>query len=257
MKKLSLVILTACSMFAFGQNISDYKYISLPAKFETFKEDFGLGEMLTKTLKGKNYTVIPADKLQWPTEAQNNPCNVLLADIVNDSGFLRNKVQVQFKDCQNKVVKSIKGASSIKEFKEGFQDALKQTYSSISPANPVNQANTNSISNTSTNINTDTAVSATKEIDITNRNSGDNNAIKFSNGKQELIRIQVDNKQFILVGQNSSSPFATFRTTTKEDVFRVKLQNGESTLGYYENGNIVIEMPLSNGDYAKEVFSKR
>ena len=251
MKKLSLVILTACSMFAFGQKLSDYKYISLPVKFETFNDDFQLGEMLTKTLRSKNYTVISADKFQWPSDAQSNPCNVLMADILNDSGFLRNKVLVQFKDCNNKVVSSIKGASSIKDFKEGFQDALKQTYVSISPANPINQTN-----NSNTPIAAAT-VSATKEIDITNKSPEDNNAIKFSNGKQELIRIQVDNKQFILVGQNSSSPFATFRTTTKDDVFRVKLQNGEWTLGYYENGNIVIEMPLSNGDYAKEVFSKR
>lgn len=256
MKKLSLIILTACSMLAFGQKVSDYKYISLPVKFETFKEDFQLGELLTKTLRSKNYTVISSDKFQWPAEAQNNPCNVLIADIINDSGLLRNKILVQFKDCNNKVVSSIKGASSIKDFKEGYQDALKQTYVSISPANPINQTSPVNNSNSSTVSNT-TSTSAMKEIDITNRSPADNNAVKFSNGKVELIRIQVDNHQFILVSQNSSSPFATFKTTTKDDVFRVKLQNGESTLGYYENGNIVIEIPQSNGEYIKEVFSKK
>jgi hypothetical protein len=35
-------------MFAFGQKVSDYKYISLPSKFTTFKEDFGLGEVTQK-----------------------------------------------------------------------------------------------------------------------------------------------------------------------------------------------------------------
>ncbi|WP_090002363.1 hypothetical protein [Chryseobacterium taichungense] len=251
MKKLSFVILTACSMLAFGQKVSDYKYISLPAKFETFKEDFGLADLLTKTLRSKNYTVIPTDKLQWPADAQANPCNVLMAAVLNDSGFLRNKVMLQFKDCHDKVVSSIKGASNIKDFKEGYQDALKQTFISISPSNPVNQTNTIV---TQTNI-TEKAVSAPSNT--VSSTAMDNSAVRFSNGKTELQKIQIDNQQFILVAQNSSSPFATFKATTKADVFRVKLQNGESTLGYYENGNIVIEIPQSNGEYTKEIFAKR
>ncbi len=250
MKKLSLVILSVCSMLAFGQKVSDYKYISLPAKFETFKEDFGLNELFTKTLRSKNYTVIPADKLQWPAEAKDNPCNVLMGDVKDDSGFLRNKVLVQFKDCNDKVVSSIKGASSIKDFKEGFQDALKQTFVSISPANPINHAGGTKVQET---------VAATQVTTATNTASSapDNSALKFSNGKMDLQKIQIDNNQFILVNSNSSSPFATFKATTKSDVFRVKMQNGDSTLGYYENGNIVIEIPQSNGEYAKEIFSKK
>ncbi|WP_294225055.1 hypothetical protein [uncultured Chryseobacterium sp.] len=246
MKKISLVIVTACSVFAFGQKVPDYKYISVPSKFATFKkEDYGLGEMLIKTLRNKNYTVIPEDKLQWPAEAQSNPCNVLAADIINDSGFLRNKVLLQFKDCHDKVISSAKGTSNIKEYKEGYQDALKQTFVSISPANPISR-----IAEPHSGVQ-DVAVTA-QLVD-----TADQSAVKFSNGKTELQKIQIDALQFILVGNNSSSPFATFKATTKNDVFRVKLQNGESTLGYYENGNIVIEMPQANGNYTKEIFSKK
>lgn len=247
MKKLTLVILTACSMLAFGQKVSDYKYISLPVKFETFKEDFGLADLLTKTLRSKNYTVIPSDKLQWPAEAQANPCNILMADVVNDSGFLRNKVLLQFKDCNSKVISSAKGASNIKDFKEGYQDALKQTFVSVSPANPVNNP---IVAQTSVQ---ETAVSA-QSVNKVSSAVTDNSAVRFSNGKIDLQKVQIDNAQFILVNSGSSSPFATFKTTTKSDVFRVKLQNGESTLGYYENGNIVIEIPQSNGEYIKEIF---
>lgn len=251
MKKISLIILTASSMLAFGQKVSDYKYISLPSKLETFKEDFGLNDLLTKTLRSKNYTVIPSDKLQWPAEAQSNPCNVLMADIINDSGFLRNKVLVQFKDCNDKVVSSIKGASNIKEYKEGYQDALKQTFVSISPANPTAQP--------ASPVKVQETVTANSTQVVTNSSSSsvDNTVLKFSNGKMDLQKIQIDNSQFILVNSNSSSPFATFKATTKSDVFRVKLQNGESTLGYYENGNIVIEIPVSGGEYGKEIFYKK
>ncbi|MCA6068827.1 hypothetical protein JI747_016790 [Chryseobacterium sp. RG1] len=248
MKKLSLVVLTVSSMFMFGQKTSDYRYISLPAKFTSFKEDFGLGELLAKTLKNKNYIIVPTDKLQWPSEAKDNPCNVLLADIINDSSFLRNKIVVTFKDCNDKEIQSIKGTSNIKEYKEGYQDALKQTYSLISPTKSIdhNQIVTKT-------------VNATEEK-ITSNNSlvsENNSAQNFSNGKIDLQKIQIDRSQFILANPNSSSPFATFKTTTKNDVFRVKLQNGESTLGYFENGNIVIEIPQTNGEYTKEVFSKK
>ncbi len=237
-------------MLAFGQKVSDYKYISLPAKFLTFKkEDYGLGEMLTKALKSKNYIVISEDKLQWPAEAQSNPCNVLTADVVNDSGLLRNKVLLQFKDCNDKVISSTKESSNIKEYKEGFQDALKQTFVSISPASPVSQ------------VAAAVAVAAQESSvpvePVASSAPAENTAVRFSNGKMDLQKIQIDASQFILVGNNSSSPFATFKATTKNDVFRVKLQNGESTLGYYENGNIVIEMPQGNGNYTKEVFSKK
>lgn len=236
-------------MLAFGQKVSDYKYISIPVKFETFKEDFGLADLLTKTLRSKNYTVIPSDKLRWPAEAQANPCNVLMADVVNDSGFLRNKVLLQFKDCNSKVISSAKGASNIKDFKEGYQDALKQTFVSVSPANPVNNPTV-----AQTNVQ-ETAVSAQSANNLPSM--VDNSAVRFSNGKIDLQKVQIDNTQFILVNSGSSSPFATFKTTTKSDVFRVKLQNGESTLGYYENGNIVIEILQPNGEYIKEIFVKK
>ncbi|MDR6158808.1 hypothetical protein QF023_002324 [Chryseobacterium sp. SLBN-27] len=252
MKKLSLVILTACSIFAFGQKVSDYQYISIPSKFESFKQDYGLADMLAKTLKSKNYTIIPSDKLQWPAEAQANPCNVLMADVVNDSGLLRNKVLLQFKDCNDKIISSVKGASNIKEFKEGFQDALKQTFVSVSPSSPV--AQTMAVNATTATI---SSVAETKEAESASSASSDNNAVKFSNGKADLMKVQLDSNQFILVNSNSSSPYATFKTTTKADVFRVKLQNGEATLGYYENGNIVIEMPKANGEYYKEIFVKK
>lgn len=238
-------------MLAFGQKVSDYKYISLPVKFETFKEDFGLADLLTKTLRSKNYTVIPSDKLQWPAEAQANPCNVLMADVVNDSGFLRNKVLLQFKDCNSKVISSAKGASSIKDFKEGYQDALKQTFVSLSPANPITQPVIAQVNVQETEVTAQPVDNNRTSVPV------DNSAVRFTNGKTDLQKIQIDNTQFILVNSNSSSPFATFKTTTKSDVFRVKLQDGESTLGYYENGNIVIEILQPNGEYIKEIFVKK
>ena len=79
-------------------------------------------------------------------------------------------------------------------------------------------------------------------------------AESYTNGKVNLQKVQISKDQFILVSSSSSVPFATFKNTAKADVYRVTLENGTSTLGYTENGNLVIEIPTSDGDFKKEVF---
>lgn len=251
MKKLSVFVFTICSMVVFGQKVSDYKYISIPDKFPSFKQDndFGLGDFLAKALKGKKYVTLQGDKDQWPSESKgDNSCNTLKADILDDSSFLRNKVVLQFKDCHDKVLQSIKASSTIKDYKEGFQDALRQTIVNVPVSNPV------AIVNHVEEVKAEPVSTASSPVENTPV-STENTAKKYSNGKLNLQKVQIDGSQFILVGSESSVPYATFKATTKKDVFRVKLENGSSTIGYFENGNIVIEIPQSNGEYAKEVFS--
>lgn len=250
MKKFPIIIAAFCITFSYAQKVSDYKYIALAEKFTGFKNDiYGLDTALSKALKAKQYVVVTGNKNNWPSEVNSNPCSVLNADVINDSGFLKNKIILEFKDCNNKVIESHKASTSIKEFEAGYQDALRQALVKIPVSNPVNM-----IQQTQS-----AAVEATVVASVANENSSvsESKAEKFSNGKVNLQKIQIDNSQFILVEGNSSVPFATFKTTTKRDVFRVKLNSGNSTIGYYENGNIVIEIPMSNGEYSKEIFTSK
>lgn len=237
-------------MLSYAQKVSDYQYIAIAEKFESFKnENYGLDTFLAKSLKSKKYTVLPANRGQWPAEANENPCNVLNADVINDSGFLRNKVILEFKDCNNKVIASQKASSSIKEFKEGFTDALSRALVAVPVSNPVE--------NKTTFQSEASAAEIIKEAPHKNEAVAQNNgAEKYSNGKLNLQKIQLGSGQFILADGNSSVPFATFRETTKKDVFRVKLSSGASTIGYYENGNLIIEIPKNNDEYSKETFSE-
>ncbi|WP_426475136.1 hypothetical protein [Chryseobacterium balustinum] len=245
MKKLSVIISSFCVMLSYAQKVSDYKYVVVPSSFESFKKNnYGLSAFLTKNMKAKQYVVLSENRGQWPEEANVNPCSVLNADVINDSNFLRNKIILEFKDCNNKVVSSQKGITSIKEYEEGFKDALSDTFARIPVANPIqiteykkeNQA-------------TEAVPQVSEQKPQTSR------AEKYSNGKLSLQKIQIDASQFILVDGNSSVPFATFKETTKKDVFRVKLGSGESTTGYFENGNLVIEISKGNDEYSKEVFA--
>ncbi|MNU32659.1 hypothetical protein D3C71_212100 [compost metagenome] len=236
-------------MLSYAQKVSDYKYVVVPSSLESFKKNnYGLSAFLTKSLKSKQYVVISENRGQWPEEANVNPCSVLNADLVNDSSFLRNRIILEFKDCNSKVISSEKGNSSIKEYEEGFKDALSKALVNISISKPVE----NTTFKQEVQVVKETVQETPK---VSEQKSQASKAEKYSNGKLSLQKIQIDASQFILVDGNSSVPFATFKETTKKDVFRVKLGSGESTTGYYENGNLVIEIPKGNDEYSKEVFA--
>ena len=248
MKKFSTIIAAVCFTFSYAQKVSDYKYIALPEKFTGFKNNlYKMDILLAKTLKQKQYIVVSGNRSQWTDEANSNPCSILNADVINDSGFLRNKVILEFKDCNGKVIASQKASTSIKEFEEGFQDALKQALVAVPVSFPKNME-------TAMNVQ-EVHAEPVKEISIQKASGSPEKSGKYTNGKLSLQKIQLDDSQFILVEENGGVPYATFKSTSKNDTFKVKLKSGESTLGYYENGNIVIEMPKGNDDFTKEVFT--
>lgn len=241
---LSVFLLVAIN----AQTVGDYKYVMIPSEFATLKENYGMDTILRNSLKSKKYIVLSAEKSNWPNDALINPCKILNADILNEKSLLRNKISLQFKDCNNKIIYSEKSSSTIKEFEPGFQDAMRQAAAKIPVSNPANTSVGTASANETIAMQTTNSAANSKAQDVKK------SAQKYSKGNLTLQKIQIDESQFILVDGNSSVPFATFKTTAKNDVFRVKLASGESTLGYYENGNIVIEIPLNTGDFVKEVF---
>ncbi|WP_260446632.1 hypothetical protein [Chryseobacterium lactis] len=247
MKKISMFVLAVCSTMAFAQKVSDYKYVMIPEKFQTFKNSYGLEASLAKALQGKKYEILPEAMDKWPTVARNNSCNVVTAEVVNDKNLFTNKVILQFKDCNKKVIFESKGRSDIKEFEEGFADALKEALTKVGVSSPVEMLPSRTPDAAQTVVHNTTAEPSTS--------SAAPAANAYSNGKSDLQKIQVDANQFILAKSGSSVPFAVFKATSKKDVFLVKLADGNTTIGYFENGNIVIDMPLGDGRYSKEVFA--
>lgn len=237
-------MMAVCSTMAFAQKVSDYKYVAVPEKFETFKEDYGLKNFFTKAMTGKKYIILPAIKNNWPAEAKNNFCNVVSADILNDKSLFKNKLIVQFKDCNNNMILESKGGSKIKEFEEGLQEALKEALIKVSISNPV------ALLPAANNINAAQNSSQSEPVVSTTAPEASN----YSNGKLDLQKIQIDPNQFILAKSGSSVPFAVFKATSKSSVFLVKTADGNTTIGYFENGNIVIDIPQADGRYSKEVF---
>lgn len=255
MKKLSILMLAICSTAVFGQKVSDYKYISIPEEFTTFKGDsYGLENALAKALKSKNYIVLPAIIDQWPSEAKDNSCNVLNANVLNVKSLLSNKLMLEFKDCNNKVILESKGSSNIKEFEEGLAEALKVALIKVSTSNPVAMLPAKNQNPSTESISKPVQTST---IEVASTSSIIPAAGNYSNGNVTVQKIQIDANQFILAKSGSSVPFAIFKTTSKKDIFIVKLADNNMTIGYFENGNIVIDMPQTDGKYSKETFAAK
>ncbi|MFZ4931330.1 hypothetical protein [Chryseobacterium sp. Mn2064] len=247
MKKISMLVLAICSTGVFAQKVSDYKYVFIPEKFQTFKKSsFGLEAALAKALQGKKYEVLTESMDKWPSEARNNTCNVLNAEVLNDKSLFTNKIILQFKDCNKNVILESKGSSDIKEFEEGFADALKQSLTKVSISNPVAMLPARAAETSQVAQNNTVSEPATT--------SAPPSSNSFSNGKTDVQKIEIDAHQFILAKSGSSVPFASFKATSKKEVFIVKLADGSTTIGYFENGNIVIDIPQADGRFSKEVF---
>ena len=255
MKKIIAIAATFCISLGYAQNVSEYQYIVIPKVFTGFeKKDYKLDQTFIKILKSKKYVPIQENTSEWEAIFRDNPCNLLKADILDDSSWTKNKVNVQFKDCDNKIVNEFKAGSLIKDYEEGYQDALVNSLKTLPTSSPLQhsdkQPKKEMVKQTPVYQEEVKKDPVRREDKVVTNSSN-----TFSNGKSSYQKIQIDDNQFILAEANSSIPFATFRATAKKDVYRVKLKTGENTLGYIEKGNIIIEMPKANGDFVNETFS--
>lgn len=246
MKKLSSIILIAAFTIASGQAINDFEYIYVPKELEKKINEYDLDKILIKNLNSKKYKTIQDNVENWPTELQFNKCLVAKANILDDSSFLRNKIKVQFKDCNDKVILEAKGTSSEKDYNLGFKDALSQSLKTIPLSSPK------------------ALTAVTQQAGQVSQNTGGKSvellvtkAELYTNGSQTYQRINLEEGQFILANTNSPAPFASFKETAKKDVYRVRLQNGASTIGYLENNNIVIEIINPDDTISKEIFQRK
>ena len=271
MKKIAGLLLTTCFVAAYGQSISEFKYVNVPAEFEKSMNKYDLNKRLVNGLKGKNYAVVQGDMASWPAELRSEPCQVAVATVLDDSNMLRNRVKIQFKDCNGKVLGEMKGNSMEKDYEPGFQEALAGALRLVPTSNGTGNIQI-AQQTASPSAGKKVVVEEVKLAPVggevsysegtrsngfgSTSNNSTNGGENYSNGSVNVQRINLGANQFILTSPNSSTPYATFTETGKAGTYRVKLSNGGSGLGYFENGNLVIEIPKGD-DFQKEVFQKR
>ena len=266
MKKILQILTLLLITFFYGQQVSDYQYIYIPEKFnDQDVNKYGLNDLLQLKLKQKKFTVITESKEKWPAELLQNPCQILTADLLNTSNMFKNKLKVEFKNCDNKTIGSVDGISSIKEFEPGMREALEVAAKKIPVSAPVEKSKTLKKEETANQVEIvkkdSPVVAETKKAQIVpapkTEATASQKAEVYSNGSLTLTKIFLTNGEFILVNPNNSVPYATFKPSTKKEVYRVQLGNGASTLGYLEDGKIVVELADSDGSFRKEIFERK
>ena len=234
----------------YGQQISDYHYILIPDTFANSKANrYDLDKLLSAQLQAKKFIVINENSPE-----SKNLCEYLKAEISDTGNMLTNKVQIEFKDCYNKSLAILDGKSRSKDIEEGMQDALKNAMINIPLSNPVKNAT--AVQKESAPINTqkeEKTENIASQISTTNTTEKAN---VYSNGTLSLNKIFLSNGEFILADPNSSAPYGIFKPSTKKDTYRVQLQDGTTTLGYLEDGEIIVEIPNADGSFKKEIFAE-
>lgn len=261
MKRWVSLAFVFCLTLGYAQSVSDYEYIYVPQKFKDFEPNkYNLNTLLKKALEKKNYKVIQEEFQNWPKVLKLNPCLVAIAELKDNSTMLRTKVILQFTDCKKTLLLETKTSSLEKDYDLGFQDALNLSMAKVPASLPHPNNLSSGVKETvKENIPVPVDQKAIQEVKKEEAPLANEpkKAETYSNGKLNLQKVQISDSQFILVNSSSSVPFATFKTTTKKEVYRVQLENGTSTLGYLENGNVVIEIPDTDGSYQKAVFDKK
>jgi len=114
-------------------NFDAYKYIVVANKFDFLKEaDQYQTSSLTKfLLKKKGFEVFLSDE-KLPEDLTQNRCLSLFASVKDESGMLSIKNLIEIKDCFDRVVYTSKiGKSKIKDYKKGYQDAIREAYETM------------------------------------------------------------------------------------------------------------------------------
>lgn len=130
---ITIVFFTALS----AQNsINNYKYVIVPTMFNFQKSEnqFRINTLTKLLLEEAGFTAAYENNL--PADYNNNVCNSLKVDVVNESSMFSTKLKVVFKDCRNNVVfTSEEGKSKIKSFEPAYQEALREAFKSVKALN--------------------------------------------------------------------------------------------------------------------------
>tara|TARA_R110002073_G_scaffold336208_1_gene530914 strand:- start:49729 stop:50562 length:834 start_codon:yes stop_codon:yes gene_type:complete len=137
MKSRSLIlaaIFCLCTTLFYAQNsIDGYKYVIVPKQynFQKSQDQYQLNALVKFLFDKEGFQTV------FSTEAKAqdlavNPCLALTAMVKNNSNMFTTKVVLELLNCHNEVVfTSEEGKSKIKEYKRGYQEAIRNAFQSV------------------------------------------------------------------------------------------------------------------------------
>lgn len=132
MKKLifAAVFYMGCVVSVSAQELEEYQYVRVPEKFDFLdgENEHQLNALTAFLFEKFGFTALYKE----PTPEGVEPCDLLYADVHNESGIFRSKLYVTLENCNNETVFTSKmGTSREKDFKTSFHEALRNAFESI------------------------------------------------------------------------------------------------------------------------------
>ncbi|MBT8312219.1 MAG: hypothetical protein HKP23_05210, partial [Flavobacteriaceae bacterium] len=130
-----LITVLILSGFCIGnaQNeLSAYKYVIVPTKFEGFKKEnqYQTSTLIKYLLVERGINAVYEDAL--PADLYLDKCLGVTAMLVNESGTFTTKAHIAFQDCQlQEVYRTKTGNSKIKDYKGAFQEVIREAFESL------------------------------------------------------------------------------------------------------------------------------
>jgi hypothetical protein len=236
MKKIILLFILITN-YAFSQSVNDYQSVIVPIKFDFLKSDdqYKLNT-LTKLLLQKYGFKVYFSSEEIPSNVDNQRCNFLYADVINDSGILMTKLKVALKDCRGQLLFETQfGSSREKNFAAGYNQALRDAGKSFDKLDyKYNGKNSN----------------ITQETPLTNQIETKPTSNSVLPESSELFYFAQPTSNGFQVVNNEPKVILRLFNTSQKNVFIAEIdtlkgivifKNGQWFFEYYENGKLISE----------------
>jgi len=240
---IAALFFAALSTTQAQDKVNEYKYIILPQNLSGFENNqFKLKNRLNQLLKDKNYTTVSYIQANWPEDLKNNPCLGATVDARKKRALTTNNLIVDFKNCHNLVIGEFEGKSHIKEFEEGFQEALKLAINTLPISTPKEINHTQNLTPTETIAPVTTSAVISEQTTL---NPSQSNI--WTDGQMKLQKVDLQHGGFMLMNDNGDHVVAKFEPSLRPGVYRVNITEGNySTIGYFAGNEISYEILQSN-----------
>lgn len=255
------------SVSIYAQKVNNYKYVVVPDKYEVMKTaDQHQINALSKFLLEKYGFEAYLESDEKPFNMEDEACAILYADLQNDSNFIQTRVSFLLKDCEGKTIfKTTQGRSKKKEYKQAYNQALRDAFEDIKALQYSYDGISNEVSQSSTKKKAEeieeptNTIEPAPEIEVITETIAQKEETVISNTTPAAVTTELDPTKPILYMSEDSSYRAvgfgnsiTFYeedenigsvTVVKDTSFPVVTSQFEGK-GFFKEGRLVIERKI-------------
>ena len=269
MKKFLFMIMMSylSQLTAFGQ-LNEYKYIVVPTKFETFKNDnqFRTSTLVKYLFTNEGFNTVYSNDL--PEDLKENSCLGAYVKLINDSGLFKTKTRLSISDCNGVLLMtSQEGETRTKDLEQAYREAISESFGSFRGLNYKYEPKSNEEGSESITVSFKNDVKSLEEDITPTTDSAEQNV---DSGADKIDQLQATelfpktSEKNVLYAQPIEGGYQLVNTkpevvyilksTSAPDVFIVN-KNGKNGVVFKNNGKWFIEMD-EKGSKPKELDIK-